>query len=94
LYEGVVVGRGAVLGAGVVLTASSRLFDLTCEEVIAARPGEPLVVPAGSVVVPGSRRVHGAFGAAHGLAVATPIVVKRRDAATDARTALAEALRD
>lgn len=93
VYEGVVVQARAVLGAGVVLTASSRVFDLVGQRVLGAEQGLPLVIPRGAVVVPGSRRVGGAFAEAHGLALATPVIVKMRDARTDARTALAEVLR-
>jgi len=94
IYEGVVVGRRAVLAAGVVLTRSSRVFDLGREEILEARAdGGPLVIPPGAVVVPGARPASGAFARAHGLALATPVIVKRRDASTDARTTLAEVLR-
>ena len=93
IYEGVVVGAGAVLGAGVVLTRSSRVYDLVREEILEASADRPLVIPPGAVVVPGSRPAAGAFARAHGLALATPVIVKRRDASTDARTALAEVLR-
>jgi 2,3,4,5-tetrahydropyridine-2,6-dicarboxylate N-succinyltransferase len=93
LFEGVLVQRGAVLAAGVVLTGTSRLYDLAEERMRAGTPETPLVVPAGAVVVPGTRALGGAFAAEHGLGVATAIVVKRRDARTDARVALEEALR-
>lgn len=93
LLEGVLVQRGAVLAAGVTLTATSRLYDLVEERVHTGRVDEPLVVPAGSVVIPGTRRLAGAFAAQHGLAASAAIIVKRRDAGTDARTALEAALR-
>jgi 2,3,4,5-tetrahydropyridine-2-carboxylate N-succinyltransferase len=93
LLEGVLVGSGAVIGAGVVLTGTSRLFDLVRDRVIAGSTDRPLVVPPRSVVVPGTRRLGGAFARRHGLAVATAIIVKDRDAGTDARTALELALR-
>lgn len=95
LYEGVVVRRRAVLAAGVTLTGSSRLYDLVEERVISAdaEAGQPLVVPEGAVVVPGSRSLEGEFGRRHGLSLDAPVVVKRRDASTDASTALEEALR-
>ena len=56
-------------------------------------PEAPLVVPPGSVVVPGSRPATGAWAGAHGVAVSTPIVVKHRDPSTEARVALEDALR-
>jgi 2,3,4,5-tetrahydropyridine-2-carboxylate N-succinyltransferase len=93
LYEGVVVGRRAVLGAGVVLTGQGRLVDLVEERELRGTPEAPLVVPPGSVVVPGSRPASGAFAAAQGVALSVPVIVKRRDAGTDARVALEEALR-
>jgi 2,3,4,5-tetrahydropyridine-2-carboxylate N-succinyltransferase len=93
LLEGVLVGRGAVVAAGVILTGTSRLYDLVGDRVIAGTLEEPLAVPAGAVVAPGVRHVSGEFAAAHGLALAAAIVVKYRDERTDARVALEEALR-
>jgi 2,3,4,5-tetrahydropyridine-2-carboxylate N-succinyltransferase len=93
LLEGVRVGAGAVIGAGVTLTGTSRLYDLVDERVIAGTPDQPLEVPPGAVVVPGTRVLAGAFAAAHGLSSAVSLVVKHRDAGTDARVALEDALR-
>ena len=93
LLEGVLVGRGAVIGAGVTLTGSSRLYDLVRDRVLAGTTEAPLVVPAGAVVVPGARAIPGAFAAEHGLSVSVALLVKDRDAGTSARVALEEALR-
>ncbi len=93
LLEGVLVKCGAVIAAGVILTGTSRLYDLVREQVIVGTLEEPLVVPAGAVVVPGVRQVAGAFAQSHGLALAAAVVVKYRDERTDARVALEEALR-
>ncbi len=93
LLEGVLVQRGAVIAAGVILTGTSRLYDLARDRVIVGTLAEPLVVPAGAVVAPGVRRVAGEFAAAYGLALSAAIVVKYRDERTDARVALEEALR-
>jgi 2,3,4,5-tetrahydropyridine-2,6-dicarboxylate N-succinyltransferase len=93
LLEGVLVGRGAVVAAGVILTGTSRLYDLARERVIVGTLDEPLAVPAGAVVAPGVRAVPGDFGAAHGLGLSAAVVVKYRDERTDARVALEEALR-
>jgi len=93
LLEGVLVGARAVIAAGVVLTGTSRLYDLVRERVVVGTLGEPLAVPAGAVVVPGTRQVSGGFAAAHGLALSAAVVVKYRDERTDARVALEEALR-
>lgn len=93
LLEGVLVRAGAVIGAGVVLTGTSTLYDLVAERVLVGTPAEPLVVPAGAVVVPGSRPARGAFAERHGLGVATALIVKHRDPGTSARVALEGALR-
>jgi 2,3,4,5-tetrahydropyridine-2-carboxylate N-succinyltransferase len=93
LLEGVLVQRGAVVAAGVILTGTSRLYDLARDRVLVGTLEEPLVVPAGAVVAPGVRQVGGDFAREHGLALSAAIVVKYRDERTDARVALEEALR-
>ena len=92
VYEGCLVRERAVLAPGVTLTRATRLFDLVRERVHTAQGGV-LEVPAGAVVVPGSRPAAGAFAAAHGLALYAPVIVKYRDARTDAATTLEDALR-
>ena len=93
LLEGVLFGRGAVIGAGVTLTGTSRLYDLVRGRVLEGTNETPLVVPAGAVVIPGSRALHGQFAAQHGLAASVALLVKDRDAGTSARVALEGALR-
>jgi 2,3,4,5-tetrahydropyridine-2-carboxylate N-succinyltransferase len=93
VYEGTIVRRRAVLASGVVLTASSRVYDVVNERIIAGAEGRPLEIPEGAVVVNGARRIAGAFAEDHSLAVAAPIIVKYRDERTDAKTALEAALR-
>jgi 2,3,4,5-tetrahydropyridine-2-carboxylate N-succinyltransferase len=93
VYEGAIVKRRAVLASGVVLTRSTPIYDITNERIIEAGPGEPLIVPEGAVVVPGTRPVTTGKGREWGLSVATPIIVKYRDERTDARTALEQWIR-
>ena len=57
VYEGAIVKRRAVLASGVILTRSTPIYDLPNERIIEPSPGQPLVVPEGAVVVPGSRPV-------------------------------------
>lgn len=87
VFEGVVVRERVVLAAGVVLTAASVVHDLVhgCE-----RRGE---IPAGAVVIPGTRPARGEYAVQNGLQVAAPLIVKYRDDRTDAATALEGALR-
>lgn len=93
VYEGTVVRERAVLGTGVLLNGSTRVYDLVNERVIAREGDGPLEIPAGAVVVPGSRPAKGGFAEQCGLQIATPVIVKYRDERTDAATALEEALR-
>jgi 2,3,4,5-tetrahydropyridine-2-carboxylate N-succinyltransferase len=88
VYEGAVVKQRAVIAAGVVLTASTPIYDLPRGVIIRSSPGQPLVVPEGAVVVPGARAVTVGQGAAWGLSLATPVIVKYRDDRTDTRTEL------
>lgn len=93
VYEGTIVRKRAVLGTGVMLNGSTKVYDVVNERVLERTPGGPLEIPEGAVVVPGSRPVKTAFGEQMGLQVATPLIVKYRDEKTDAGTALEEALR-
>ena len=93
VYEGCIVREGAVLAAGVNLTSSTRLYDLVEETVYTASEDAPLEVPERAVVVPGSRSIGSDFGEEHGLSLYAPIIVKYRDAKTDAATVLEDALR-
>jgi 2,3,4,5-tetrahydropyridine-2-carboxylate N-succinyltransferase len=93
LLDGVLVGRAAVLAAGVTMTGTSRLYDVVGERVLVGTPDAPLCVPPGAVVVPGTRSIPGAFAAQHGLGGQVALIVKQRDARTDARVALEDALR-
>jgi 2,3,4,5-tetrahydropyridine-2-carboxylate N-succinyltransferase len=93
VYEGTIVGRRAVLGTGVILNASVTVYDVPRATTYRRTPDVPLRIPDGAVVVPGARRVAGAFAEQHGLALHTPVIVKYRDEKTDAAAALEEALR-
>jgi len=93
VYEGVLVRNRAVLGSGVIVNASTPIYDLVHERILRSTETQPLEIPEGAVVVQGARAITSEFGGNHGLSVSTPIIVKYRDAKTDARTALEDALR-
>ena len=88
VYEGAIIKTRAVLASGTILTGSTPVYDLPNERIIKPEPGQPLVVPAGAVVVPGARSVTVGAGKEWGLSLATPVIVKYRDEKTDARTEL------
>jgi len=93
IYEGILIRRRAVLGSGVILTSSTKVFDLVNERVLASSPGNPLEIPESAVVIPGMRTLDSTFAKKHGLSISSPIIIKYRDAKTDSKTALEQALR-
>ena len=93
IYEGTIVKRRAVLAAGAIITGSTPVYDLPNGRIITPVSGQPLVIPEGAVVVPGSRAVTVGAGKEWGLSLATPVIVKYRDDRTDARTELEQWIR-
>jgi 2,3,4,5-tetrahydropyridine-2-carboxylate N-succinyltransferase len=87
IVEGVRIGREAVLAPNVTLTASIPIIDVTGREPVEHRG----YVPPHSVVVPGTRPKEFAAGT-YNLACA--LLIGRRDASTDRKTSLNQALRD
>lgn len=93
VYEGTIVKRRAVLGTGTILNRSTPVYDLAREKMYAAQDEEPLVIPEGAVVVPGSRALTHSAGEKWGLSVYAAVIVKYRDAKTDARLQAEDLLR-
>jgi 2,3,4,5-tetrahydropyridine-2-carboxylate N-succinyltransferase len=93
VYEGAQVKRRAVLGAGVILTRSTPLFDTVRGEIYRASETQPLVVPEGAVVVPGARAIAKGKGKEWGLSLYAPVIVKYRDEKTDRGVELEDILR-
>lgn len=93
VYEGTQVRARVVLGAGTILTRSTPLYDVVRGEVYRASGEQPLVVPENAVVVPGSRALDRGKAREWGLSVYAPVIIKYRDAKTDAGAALEELLR-
>jgi 2,3,4,5-tetrahydropyridine-2-carboxylate N-succinyltransferase len=87
IVEGVHVEEGAVLGAGVVLTASTKIIDVTQK----SGPVLKGKVPRNSVVIPGSQAKEYPAGTFH-----TPcaLIIGERTENTDKKTSLNQALRD
>jgi 2,3,4,5-tetrahydropyridine-2-carboxylate N-succinyltransferase len=93
IYEGTQVRNRAVLGAGTVLTRSTPLYDLVNGEIYRSTEEQPLIVPEGAVVVPGSRAVTKGKGQEWGLSLYSPVIVKYRDQKTDRGVELEDLLR-
>jgi 2,3,4,5-tetrahydropyridine-2-carboxylate N-succinyltransferase len=93
VYEGTVVKRRAVLGTGTILNRSIPVYDLVKDMVYSGSENEPLMIPEEAIVVPGSRAVSHPLGKKHGLSLQAAVIVKYRDAKTDARVQLEDLLR-
>jgi 2,3,4,5-tetrahydropyridine-2,6-dicarboxylate N-succinyltransferase len=93
VYEGAIVRERAVLASGTIITGSTPVFDLVRDQIYRRNADSPLEIPAGAVVVPGSRAIQTEKGREWGLSLYAPVIVKYRDEKTDAATQLEEALR-
>lgn len=93
VYEGTIVRERAVLAPGTILSGGTAVFDLVHDRVYRRAADQPLEIPAGAVVVPGTRPVKAGPGAAAGVALYTPVIIKYRDEKTDTAVRLEELLR-
>lgn len=87
VVEGAHIGKRAVLGAGVTITGSSKIIDVTGEEPVEYKG----FVPADSVVIPGTLPKTFAAGTYH---VPCALIIGKRKASTDLKTSLNDALRE
>jgi len=93
IYEGTVVMKRAVIGAGVILTRSTPVYDLIREKVYRSENNLPLTIPENAVVVAGGRALSSSFAQKHSLSIYTPVIIKYRDEKTDISVVLEESLR-
>ena len=87
VVEGAYIAKGAVLGAGVTITGSSKIIDVTQENAVEYKG----YVPENAVVIPGSylkRFPAGEFN------VPCALIIGQRKPSTDLKTSLNEALRE
>ncbi len=87
LVEGVLVEEEAVLGANVVITASTPIIDVTGAQEVVYKGR----VPARSVVIPGTRPKQYPAGT---YQIPCALIVGRRSPSTDRKVSLNQALRD
>lgn len=87
VVEGMMIEREAVIGAGVILTSSTAIIDVTGEQPVEVRGR----VPARSVVIPGVRPRKFPAGE---FSVPCALIIGKRKESTDRKTSLNAALRD
>ena len=93
VYEGTIVRRRAVIGAGVILTGGTPVYDLVREKIYRKSENKPLEIPENAVVIAGSRKIDKIWANQYGLSIYTPIIVKYRDDKTDKAVELEDWLR-
>jgi 2,3,4,5-tetrahydropyridine-2-carboxylate N-succinyltransferase len=93
VYEGAIVRERAILASGVILTAGTPVYDAVRGQVYRRTENQPLEIPAGAVVVAGSRAITVGAMKDQGLSVYTPIIIKYRDDKTEASVQLEDFLR-
>ena len=89
IYEGVIVKKGAVIAAGVILTSSTPLFDTTQGAFVSLSEASVLEIPENAVVIPGSRSLKNHPE----MSVYCPVIIKYRDNKTDKSVKLEKYLR-
>jgi 2,3,4,5-tetrahydropyridine-2,6-dicarboxylate N-succinyltransferase len=93
VYEGTIVRERAVLAPGTILTGGTIVYDIVRNTTLRRDGDRPLEIPAGAVVVPGSRPVTSGPGREMGLSLYAPVIVKYRDEKTDTAVRLEDLLR-
>lgn len=89
LVEGILIKKRAVIAPGVVLSKAVPVYDCVHEKVL----DKGSAIPENAVVVPGTRPIGSAWGSEAGLAVSCPLIIKYRDAGSEASLELEDALR-
>ena len=94
IYEGTIVEEGAVIASGVIITASTALFDATTGRFVPRNADGRVVVPRGAVVVSGSKPIiRDGKPLESGVQLYCPVIVKYRDEKTAGSVHLEELLR-
>ena len=93
IYEGTIVEENAVIGTGVVINRSTAVYDAVNGGYITANAQGQIVIPAGAVVVAGSRPIVKGPGKEAGVHLYTPVIVKYRDEKTSGAITIEHLLR-
>ncbi|MDI6779445.1 MAG: 2,3,4,5-tetrahydropyridine-2,6-dicarboxylate N-succinyltransferase [Bacteroidota bacterium] len=93
VYEGTIVKKGCVLASGVIITGSTPVYDIVNQTIYKKSSDRPFTIPENAVVVPGSRPLSNDWAKGQNISVYAPVIIKYRDAKTDAATTIEESLR-
>ncbi|MFA5405274.1 MAG: 2,3,4,5-tetrahydropyridine-2,6-dicarboxylate N-succinyltransferase [Ignavibacteria bacterium] len=93
IYEGAIIKKNVVIGTGVILNASTPVFDNTTGEFIKKTTEKSLTIPENAVVIAGSRPITSGKGIEKGIHLYCPVIIKYRDDKTNSAVTLEELLR-
>ena len=93
IFEGVIVRKNAIIGAGTIITASTPVYDLVKNKIYRTQEARPLEIPEGAVVIQGSRKTKMKHGFDEELYFNTPLIIKYRDEKMKDRIQFEELLR-
>lgn len=93
IYEGTIIRSNAVIGTGVILNASTPVFDNTTGDFIKKTKDTPLIIPENAVVIAGSRPITSGKGIEKGIHLYCPVIIKYRDTKTNSSVTLEDLLR-
>lgn len=89
VYEGVTVLRQAILAAGVILTAATKVYDAVNKRFLIVAENKPLTIPERAVVISGNRMLK----EHEGISLYCPVIIKYRDAKSERSVTLEDWLR-
>jgi len=93
IYEGTIVKKNSVIATGVILNASTHVYDNTTGKYVKKEQNKSLVIPENAVVVAGSRPISSGFGKDAGVHIYCPVIIKYRDDKTGGSIILEDLLR-
>ena len=93
IYEGTIVRERAVIATGVIINSSTAVYDAVKGDFLPRLENGQVEIPAGAVVVAGSRPVRHGKGTGQGIHVYCPVIVKYRDDKTSVSIELEDLLR-
>lgn len=88
VYEGVIIGKRAILAPGVIITGGTVVYDAV-NNITLKSGDEPLKIPDNAVVIPGTRPLK----SNPEYSIYCPIIIKYRDEKTETSVILEEAIR-
>lgn len=89
IYEGVIIKSKAIIAAGVIITAATKVYDAVHKKYLGSEKESPLTIPERAVVVSGNRLLRNHDG----ISIYCPVIIKYRDRKSENSVVLEDWLR-